>query len=209
MKIWWLCFLLCLRLVGWAQNNVNKLTKSGKVSLVIPCIVESHPSIHIYSSKTWNISKKLWTQLLAITSALPLLWEILAYWTVVSCSNTIVLIFLSVNISLSSLWPWAIIFSFPDLSSLLATPPIIKLVIIFSFSCWKHKKTWVRNKIGAIYSLRYMYVISSGRLTHSLQKFCKVAMVGALKLTRGHFGLHVATSELFIIFIITRELKFY
>ena len=38
VKIWWLCFPLCLRLAGRAQKNVNKLTKSGKVSLVIPCM---------------------------------------------------------------------------------------------------------------------------------------------------------------------------
>ena len=37
VKISWLYFLLCLRLAGRAQKNVNKLTQSGKVSLVIPC----------------------------------------------------------------------------------------------------------------------------------------------------------------------------
>ena len=38
MKSWWLYFPLCLRLAGRAQKDVNKLTQSGKVSLVIPCI---------------------------------------------------------------------------------------------------------------------------------------------------------------------------
>ena len=34
VKIWCLCYLLCLRLDGQAKKNISKFTQSGKVSSV-------------------------------------------------------------------------------------------------------------------------------------------------------------------------------